>query len=125
MKVKLFQSHSISSGYYDDYVSVLTQGVSEWEEVTEEEYEFINRNLHLFKRSNYGDLILVAQPDINVPDVIVSIKQELAKIQKAELKKKEEAKRKRDEAAARKAAKAKEKEIEQLKKLQEKYGTEV
>lgn len=121
MKVKIFQFANVSDGYYGDYETVLTQGISDWEEVTEEEYKFIQNNLYRL-RNKYSNITLIVQPDVTIPELIIDIKDEIAKALKAEQRKKEEALRKKQEANRKKAEKAKEKELIQLKKLQEKYG---
>jgi hypothetical protein len=122
VKVKLFM---YIDRHLDDYdcEQILTQGISDWEEISEEDFEFIRQNLHVLQRVNNHtqQYILVREPEGGALQAIKSIKDEVARAVKAELERKAEAKRKQAESAEKKAAKAKAKEIEQLKKLLEKH----
>jgi hypothetical protein len=123
VKVKLFTYINV---FIDDYYDnqVLTQGISDWEEITEEDFEYIKNNLHILQEANKHSqqYVLVREPEGGALQAIKSIKDEVERAAKAELERKAEAKRKNQAAAQKKADKARNKELEQLKKLKEKYS---
>lgn len=101
-KIKIVISDSY---YYDEeYHHKVVEGISDWEEVTEEDYQFIKNNLHhLNIKKGYPSII--RQDDVSVYERIKDIKGTLAKYQKEFEAKREEEKRKREEAAERRRAK--------------------
>lgn len=84
--------------------------LSEWNEVTDEEFEFIRRNLYLL-RHDHQKAIIVEEFTQMVPVIIKNIKDELKKqqgLQQEKLDKQKEAEKKRKSLAQeRKIAKAK------------------
>lgn len=119
MKIKLILVNG-NYDYDDNYTARLGEGISDWEEVTQDEYEFINANLWRLKLTNRNradDIIIVRQDDISVADRIVGIKKEIEKLAKQEEKRKNEEKLKREEAAAKRAEKKLLKERQILERL--------
>jgi hypothetical protein len=122
VKVKLFMYVNVNvDDYYDQ--QVLTQGISDWEEITEEDFQFIQQNLHFLQKANNHShqYVLVREPEGGALQAIKSIKDEVERAAKVELERKAEAKRRQQAAAQKKADKARNKELEQLKKLLEKH----
>lgn len=122
VKVKLF---GYVDSHYDDYENnyVLTHGISDWEEVSQEEFFFMRDNLNILQRQYHDQrLILVTQPEIGILDGIVSIKNAIKKAKELDEQRKAEAAKKKQAEADKKLAKERNKELAQLKKLQEKYG---
>jgi predicted RNA-binding protein with RPS1 domain len=108
--------------YYDQ--QILTQGISDWEEISEEDFQFVQQNLHLLQKinNNVHQYVLVREPEGGALQAIKSIRDEVERAAKAEQERKAEAKRRSQAAAQKKADKARNKELEQLKKLKEKYS---
>ena len=98
--------------------------VTDWEEVTDSEFEKLREGLGLYKRYKYGklpyrNLILVQQLDLPTAREIISTVDETIK--------KEQEKTRKKKAAANKRKKTmlenkKKKELEELERLQKKYG---
>lgn len=109
---------------YDDYNSrtVLANSISDWEEITEAEFEFLQRNLHhLYNNKSMGRLVLIRKDEATVTERITSIKASLKKIKDEEDRKKKEA----DLKKAKRLAAKKNKDLETLQKLKEKYPDDV
>ena len=117
--------------YLDDYdykpAQVLTQGISDWEEISEEDYNFIRANMNYLTNPNnfQGRYVLVAQPEGGAIQAINDIKALFLKYKKEEEDRKAENRRKAEEAKQRKLNKSKEKELKTLRELQEKYKEEI
>lgn len=133
-KVKLF---SINNGYIDldqDVVSRLRNEVSDWTELTEEEFKNLsnykvniesrlkNKNLMEWNESL---LIVLEFSEVQNEAVKIEIKSIINDVVSKE-KQREEKERSRHEKLAKIGEqKKKERELKQLKKLQEKYGEKV
>ena len=125
-KIKVFQYVD----QYDDYDNsmMLSQGITDWEDVSEEDFHYLRANLNLLRRnpSDYSSsYVIVEQPEGGAVQAIRSIKETIAAAKKAEADRKAAAAAKQAADKAKKAAKAKDKELQQLKKLQEKYAAEL
>lgn len=124
IKVKLFAY--VDAGYDYESQEILTHGISDWEEVTQQEFDFIRANIHILSHQNYGQrFVLVAQPEHGVLGAITSIKEAIEDGKKREAERLAKAKAKKQAEADKLASKARDKELQQLKKLQEKYATEL
>jgi len=98
--------------------------VTDWEEVTDSEFKKLSEGLRLYKKYKYGklpyrNLILVQQLDLPTAREIISTVDETIK--------KEQEKTRKKKAAANKRKKTmlenkKKKELEELERLQKKYG---
>jgi hypothetical protein len=122
VEVKIFIAMDYSD--YDDYNSrtVLANSISDWEEITEAEFEFLQRNLHhLYNNKSMGRLVLIRKDEATVTERITSIKASLKKIKDEEDRKKKEA----DLKKAKRLAAKKNKDLETLQKLKEKYPDDV
>lgn len=129
-KVKILIATDSSSDY-DDYYSrtILRQGITDWEEISEEDLAFLRNNLyHIVDRNVYGysaTPILVVQDEVNLVQRIASIKDAIrienerrAAAEEAARKKREAAKLKKELA---KKAKTEAAELALLNALKEKY----
>jgi hypothetical protein len=87
-KIKLFATKS--SYLDDDYYSVLTHGLSDWEEVPDEDVKFIHDNLwRLSYRHPTGNIILVEQVQESSSEIISGIKETIKAEEKKEAQRKE------------------------------------
>lgn len=116
-KIKLFIVHDRYIDY-DESMTVLSYGISDWDEVSEEDFELIRSNLHLIRPSNYQTVVIVEEQNSSaiqecIKDISATIKKQI----KAEADRKLEAERKRLEAKERKEAKKLEKNRETLARL--------
>lgn len=104
VKIKLI----VSEGYYDydENFKAIAQGISDWEEVTEEDYQFIRDNLHHLRDGlkRNEQIFIVRQDTESIPERIEGIKNAITKRMKAEEKRKEEYQRKKEEAALKRKA---------------------
>lgn len=119
-KIKLFRIHNnyISDGYDEYSQIVLGNGVSEWEECSDDDLNFIKSNMYqLSKKYPHDSLVIVEQMNDNIPDIIKGIKSEIIKINEEYEARRQEETRKRAEAAEKRAAKKLEKDRRALKKL--------
>lgn len=117
MKAKIFLIHS---RYIDDeYEHFLSNGVSDWEEMSPEEFKFVKDNLWRLEAKNRNDsqYVLVSQDEKSISDRIVDIKNAISEEIKKEQKRKEELEKKRLEAAEKRALNKMEKNKKLLKKL--------
>jgi hypothetical protein len=123
VKVKLVRTVNLSrETCYDTtpYEQIAREGITDWEEISEEDYTFLSANLH--KIFPYKDIVLLIRDSSPVLERIDNLR---AFVEKE--RKKEEAERKRIEAQYLKRAELerKRKEQRELKKLaalKEKYG---
>lgn len=130
--VKKYYKYNSRYDCYDNNYDYIGSTISDWEEVTDEEFDFINK--HLYEISLYINSerdveyqILVkdggqTRPDLveqkPIPEIITSIKEaqkKRAEKEKQEEKRKAEEKKKRD-------AKALERKKKQLEKLKKELG---
>ena len=126
VEVKIFVAMDYSD--YDDYNSrtVLANSISDWEEITEAEFEFLQRNLHhLYNTHSMGRLVLIRKDEATVTERISSIKAALQKIKDEEDRKKQEAEVKKAKRLEAKLAAKKDKDLETLQKLKEKYPDDI
>lgn len=115
MKIKLV----IIDGYTDydgDWRSQVIEGISDWEEVTEEDYQYIKSNLWRLNIKN-GTPVLIRQDKVSIFDRIKDIKKTIKEREEAENKKREEARQKAEERAAVRAAKKLERDRKALERL--------
>lgn len=123
-KVKIFMSHEYPD-YYECSAEIITHGISDWEEITDEEYDYLRRNLYKLSDPKYGRPVIIIQSDKTALEYIDSIKNFIAE----EKRKVEEAKRLREEKKAKAAAKKQQdleaKELKKFKELAKKYGKDV
>jgi hypothetical protein len=107
-------------GFYENIV----QHITEWEEVDDEEYEFLKRGLNLYSRGEerYTIIEYVDQPRIVINRTVADYKKWLKQQEDERAAYQAERARKRAEALAKKALRSKTKEEDQLKKLAEKLG---
>lgn len=120
MKVKLFKSY----GYYDEDYRKLTSYIEsdfDWEEISEEEFEILNRNIQYHNNKYRYDnknftYLLVIEP-VKAKKVLQDLIAEFV-AQEEKRKIDEEKRRKKEEQRTKKAAKLKEeKEANKLKRL--------
>lgn len=111
MKVKILIT-SYESDYNDDSYHI-SHGICDWEEITDEEYNFLKDNL--YKIDFGGRPILLTQDNIPVRDRIISIK---AFLEKKILEAQEEQRRKEEDKVKKeqKSLLKKQKQFEKLKK---------
>lgn len=112
----------VEDGSYDDDYSnaIIRDGISDWEEISDEDYKFLKKNSHLLTQIiqtnvyNYNCVLkIIVQDDIPIKVRINSIKEELVKIKN----KQEEAARKREEQKLARELKRKAKDEASEKKL--------
>lgn len=121
-KIKIFRviDRYLDSDYYNDpgYDSVLAAGVSDWEEVSDEDLHFIRDNFGrlraLFPRDS---IVIVEQMDSGAEKIMGGIKKAIEEQRKKEEADRAEYKRKQEEAAARKAMRKLEKDRKALERL--------
>jgi predicted nucleic acid-binding Zn-ribbon protein len=123
VEVKLFVTRDRYDDNYGDYHSVITEGISDWEIVTEEEYELLKNTLWIIQRDKNidGQLIAVRKDRKKVHERIDSIKAELKRIKDEEESKKKAAEIKK----AKRLAAKKNKDLDTLQKLKEKYPDDI
>lgn len=127
-KVKIVLCQEVSG--YDDYMhTVVRDGLTDWEEVSDADLALLKQNLHRIVRVGYSySPILVIQDEVPVVERIDSIKESIAEyeVQQAkerqlrEKKKKEREQKQREKNLAKVLA-SEEAERELLKQLKEKY----
>lgn len=106
--------------YSDDYsTTIMREGISNWEEITHEEYEFLRNNL--YRLSGMNGVHLLVQDDVPVRRRIDNIKQIIAEQQKKVEQERIEREKKAAEKALRKRAKTEEQERKLYEELQKKF----
>jgi len=126
MKIKVILTQDFYQHDYDDYDSnrIITSGITEWEEVTPKEFEFLRQNI---KKINVNDqnAIIVQQDDIpvirRIADIKEYIKKEVAAEEARREKEKKIAEDKKTAWLLKKKTKIEADELLLLKTLQEKY----
>lgn len=98
-RVKIVMCEEFSD---DDYSrTILREGISDWEEITKEEYEFLRTHLNGMYSSSYPyRAVLICEDEVPVRERITSIKQTIA----AQKMKVEKERKIREEKAAERAA---------------------
>lgn len=128
-KVKIFILSENYNSDYEDAVYRLGKEVSDWEEISEEDYSNLIKyrgplESHLKESgaiSYWETICIVAQNVISAPKAISSIKDLIAKAEEKEKQNKEKAEKARKAQSAAKEKKQKQKELKQLQQLKEKY----
>ena len=91
---------SIVDGYYDSYgddsFTMLKNDITDWETISDEDFDLLHRNLHLIARKVNDRVVIVEKDRVLVVERIKSIKEWLAN----EKAKQEEERRKRSEKNA-------------------------
>ncbi len=118
-KIKLFTIYDkyIDHGDYDTSYTILQQGISDWEEVTDEEFNYIRNNLHIFKTQLKQEIIIAEQIEGGAVLAIKGIKKTLDKLEKDRKEQEEKERKRREDAAAVRAAKKLERDKKALAKL--------
>lgn len=109
----------IVDGYYDyddHWCNRMAEGISDWEEVSDEDYQYIRNNLHHIKLK-VGTPIIIQQDDVTVAERIKGIKKTIKKYEDEYNQRIAESKRKAEERAAAKAAKKLERDRKALERL--------
>ena len=119
MKVKIVFTN-IQVDYDDRSYNVISEGISDWEEISQEDYnDLLTYEREIFKDNN---VVILVQDNVPVVERIKDIKLFIKKNKE----KLEEQKKKYDLLAKERAKKIKKKkekrELKKLKALQEKYG---
>lgn len=120
-KVKIFKA---DDGYGDEYSSsVLREGITDWEEISDEDYKFLKDNFHsIYRDTGFGgNLVLITQDDVPVVKRIESIKRLIDAKKAAIDKEKREKEAEALKRAMKKKAKTEEQERKLLVELQAKY----
>ena len=114
-KIKLI----IIDGYTDydgDWRSHVVEGISDWEDVSDEDYQYIRSNLFRLDIKN-GTPVLIRQDEVPIYERIKGIKKAI-KAQEDRIKKQEEERKaKAAEAAAKRRAKKLAKDTDALQRL--------
>lgn len=118
-KIKLVIVRESYSYSYDDYNHVLSRGISDWEEVSDEELQFIECYKHLIPVQQDERVEVVKQLDSDVPETITNIKNTLAALKQAEEDRKAAEKARKEQLAIAREARKLEKDRKSLKKLLE------
>lgn len=116
-KIKVFQIYNRYIDEYDGNISILSQGVSDWEEVSDEDLQYIRSHFNCLENKTKAQLVLVVQDEINTLGMIKEIKSTIEKMERAETKRKEERKKIEQENIAKKLARKLEKDRNALKAL--------
>jgi len=107
--------------YYGDNESfsrsILQGGISNWEEISDEDFEFIKNNISRLSFKNGDQLVVVEKIDNGVPKTIAEIKDSINEEIAKNIAREAELKHKREEAAARRAMKKLEKDRNALERL--------
>lgn len=121
-KIKLLLVEETYYDYDDNYhEAVLKSGITDWEEVSEEDYDFLKRNKFRLKSVDGSNILIVSQDSIPILKRIQDIKDEIQKeIDKAE-EEKNKKKKKAEENRLKKLAKTEAQEKELLNILKSKY----
>lgn len=119
-KIKLIRVYH-NNCYDIELDATLIEGASEWNEVSEEDFQFINNHLHLLpierKRGYAGKYIIVEEVPFSAPVIIDDIKKVINKQIQERLKQQAEIDRKKREAAEIRAAKKLERNKKALQRL--------
>ena len=121
-KIKLLLVEESYYDYDDNYhEAILRSGITDWEEVSQEDYDFLQRNKFRLKNAVASNIIIVSQDSIPILKRIQDIKDEIQKeIDKAE-EEKNKKKKKAEENRLKKLAKTEAQEKELLNILKTKY----
>ena len=135
-KVKFFASVEYRNDYRNDddnYFRKLTETISDWTELSDQEYESLSKyknnitsNLKSKGILSWDEELMVIRETSNeeVSQIMVDIKEIIDSTAKKEKAKEEKEKKRVQKLQQTAEEKNKSKELAQLKKLQEKYGKE-
>lgn len=121
-KVKLFEIHGTPfSEFIEDQVRVIGNGVSNWEEIEDEDFEFLKQfvNRRNLDRS-FGNTIIIVEEFQSIPTFINDMKQLLEK----EKQRMEKEKRLQEQKKIQRAIQRKAKDQEEKKKIYEELKKE-
>lgn len=127
--VKIVLSQEISLDEYGDYYSrnIIRDSITDWEEVSDGDYKFLLTNLHhLFKTVREAGMnpCLLVKDEQPIIQRIQSVREEIRRHQDYERKRLEKEEQEKAERTRKRLMKKAANEIELLKQLQEKYGTD-
>jgi hypothetical protein len=124
-EIKILLVEDRYSNYDDDYTSttVLRENISDWETVSDEDYDLLRQHMHMFLRqlpSGFRPIIVTKDP-VRVVDRVVSIKDELAKIKAAQEAEREKRRKEEQDRAKKRMLKKAASELALLEELKKKY----
>lgn len=124
-EIKILLVEDRYSNYDDDYTSttVLREGISDWETVSDEDYDLLNKHMHMLIRqlpSGFRPIIVTKDP-VRVADRVASIKDELAKIKAAQEAEREKRRKEEQDRAKKRLLKKAASELALLEELKKKY----
>lgn len=125
-QVKILLSRDVYDGYDDPYSrSILQDGISDWEEISDEDYNFLRNNLYmlsnLYSKEYNLSPILVVKDEKPVLNRIESIKEFIKNEQRREAERKAEEERKKTEKAKKRMLKKVADERALFEQLKEKF----
>lgn len=123
MKVKIFKvlkenRYSTGDEPYEN-TNIIAGGYTEWEEISEEDYNFLKKNMYKLNSLFKEDFIVIYPDDISAANRIIDLKKELDKIRIRDeklIKEQEERARLRIQNQTETQRKKKLKQLEKLKK---------
>lgn len=128
-QVKIILSKEVITSYDDPYnYTLIRDGITDWEEISDEDYDFLRWNLsYLYKTYNeeYGNLVpmIIVKDDKPVLDRIESIKEFIEQLKTKEAERKAEEERKKAEKAKKRMMKKVADERALFEQLKEKFDT--
>lgn len=125
-QVKILLSRELYNEYDDIYSrSILQDGISDWEEISDEDYDFLRRNLYmlsnLYTKEYNLSPVLIVKDERPVFDRIQSIKEYINQEKQKEAKRKAEEERKKAEKAKKRMMKQTADERALFEQLKEKF----
>lgn len=128
VKIVLFDKYEYADDYYDySSLKVIKQGITDWETISDEDYEFIRNNLYYLKRIYHdkpgiaSEPILIVKDDRPVIDTIKKIKEAIEKTEQDRRAEEEKEAAMKADRARKRQAKKEEKERALLEQLQKKF----
>lgn len=128
-QVKIILGKEILSSYDDPYnYTLIRDGITDWEEISDEDYDFLRRNLsYLYKTYNeeYDNLVpmILVKDDKPVFDRISSIREFIEQMKTKETERKAEEERKKAEKAKKRMLKKVADERALFEQLKEKFDS--
>ena len=121
-KIAILLSREFYTGDYDDYYHKIIDSITDWEEVSEEDYKTL-------QLASYTTGFQIIERPVNTPAFIAKTVADYLVAAKAAILKAEEEKKKKAEAAQerkfKKELKDRESKLKMFKKLQEELGTDL
>lgn len=109
----------------DDYYgsSVIREGISDWETVSNEDLEFLRKNMHIVARKVPDGCrpVLITKDPVRIAERIESVREEIAKAKAEQEAERERRRKKQEEQQRKKLLKTKKTELELLAELKKKY----